>query len=77
MLAKRTYKNQITIPQGVIKAFPGVEYFDVRQRGQEIILKPVTLDTSENLEKIRSKMNQLGMTEKEVEEAVRWARRKS
>ena len=78
MLAKRTYKNQITIPQAVAKEFPGVEYFDVKRRGQEIVLKPVTFNTaSENLERIRNKMSQIGITEKNVEEAVRWARNKS
>ena len=76
MLAKRTYKNQITIPRIVIKDFPGVEYFDVQSRGQEIILKPVFLNTSDNLEKIRDRMNQLGITEKDIEDAVRWARKK-
>ena len=77
MLAKRTYKNQITIPQGVIKDFPGVDYFDVQRRGQEIILKPVSLEGSDHLEQIRKKMAKLGMIEKDLDDAVSWARRKS
>ena len=76
MLAKRTYKNQITIPQGVIKDFPGVEYFDVQRRGEEIVLKPVALQGSENLERTRNKMAKLGITERDIQEAVRWARSK-
>lgn len=77
MLAKRTYKNQITIPQDVIRDFPGVEYFDVQRRGQEIVLKPVALQASENLDRVRAKMAKLGITGKDIEEAVRWARSKS
>ena len=75
MLAKRTYKNQVTIPQAVIKDFPGVEYFDVQKRGQEIVLKPVVVKTSsDRLENIREKMAQLGMTHKDIREAINWAR---
>ncbi len=77
MLAKRTYKNQITIPQNVIRDFPGIDYFDVQKRGQEIVLKPVTFTSSENLERIRDKMARLGITEKDIENAVRWSREKS
>ena len=77
MLAKRTYKNQITIPQNVIRDFPGVEYFDVERRGEEIVLKPVKIDHSANLEQVRSKMEKLGISESDIEYAVRWARGKS
>lgn len=78
MLAKRTYKNQITIPQGVIKAFPGVEYFDVQKRDQEIVLRPVKISSSsEDLEKIRKKISDLGITEKDIEAAVHWARKRN
>ena len=75
MLAKKTYKNQITIPQMVIKDFPGVEYFVVERRGNEIVLKPVTLPDSQNLDQIRKKMDQLGITPKDIEDAVEWARK--
>ena len=77
MLAKRTYKNQITIPQDVIKDFPGVEYFDVERRNQEIVLKPVSLTSSGNLNSVREKMSKLGITEKDIEDAIAWTRRKS
>ena len=38
MLAKRTFKNQITIPKGIIEKFPNVNYFDVTAKKDEIIL---------------------------------------
>jgi len=34
MLAKKTVKNQITLPKAVITRFPGVEYFDVSTDGE-------------------------------------------
>ena len=37
MLAKRTYKNQITLPKDVLKDFPGVEYFDVSAKDGKIL----------------------------------------
>ena len=76
MLAKRTYKNQVTIPKAVIEAFPGIEYFDVHRRGQEIVLRPVEIRSpSEALERIRDKIAALGITGHDIEAAVRWARR--
>ena len=77
MLAKRTYKNQITIPALVIKDFAGVEYFDVQKRGDEIVLKPVVVSARQNLEEFRDKMEKLGITEKDIQDAVRWARKRS
>jgi virulence-associated protein VagC len=41
MLAKRTVKNQITLPKAVADRFPGVEYFEVRAEDDRIILEPV------------------------------------
>ena len=30
MIAKKTSKNQLTLPKKVVERFPDVEYFDVR-----------------------------------------------
>ncbi len=76
MLAKRTYKNQITIPKAVMDAFPGVEYFDVERQQQTIVLRPVDVKPAgAELEKIRAKIRALGLTDHDLEEAVHWARR--
>ncbi len=75
MLAKLTAKNQITIPKDIISRLPDVEYFEVTIRNGAVILKPVKVyDT--DLEGIRRKMKKLGISEKSVSEAVRWARNK-
>ncbi len=41
MLAKRTVKNQITLPKTVIARFGDVEYFDVSTDGESITLRPL------------------------------------
>jgi len=76
MLAKRTYKNQITIPKDVIDEVGDVEYFDVYYRDGEIVLKPVEIGgRGERLARVRQKIKALGMTEKDIDEAIRWARK--
>lgn len=76
MLAKRTFKNQITIPQEVIKDFPGVDYFDVQSQGKSIVLMPVTVREPDHLYVVRRKMKKLGIQEKDIDDAVAWARRR-
>lgn len=76
MLAKRTYKNQITLPKTVMEDFSGVSYFDVSTRGGEIVLKPVDVTPSgERLARVRENIRRLGLSEKDIGDAVRWARK--
>ena len=72
MLAKLTSKNQITLPKALVSKFPGAEYFAVREADGEIILKPVRMHS---LDSVWRKIESLGITEKDVADAVRWARR--
>jgi len=75
MLAKVTARNQITIPKKIMDQLPETHYFDVELKDGLIILKPLAVyDT--DLDKIRSKMKQLGITGDTVREAVEWARKK-
>ena len=39
MLAKKTTKNQITLPKAVITRFKSVDYFDVSTDGKTITLR--------------------------------------
>ena len=78
MLAKLTYKNQLTLPQQVLQEVPKTEYFDVTVRGHEIVLKPVRITAvGEPLAAFRKEMNKLGITQGDIDKAVRWARRTS
>ena len=75
MLAKKTSKNQITLPKEIVKAFPDAEYFDVTIRENTIRLMPVKITpVPSSLARVRDKMEKLGLTEKEVGEAIQWAR---
>ena len=75
MLAKKTSKNQITLPKEIVKAFPDAEYFDVTIRENTIRLMPVRITpVPSSLDRVREKMKKLGLTEKDIGEAIRWAR---
>jgi hypothetical protein len=75
MLAKKTSKNQITIPKRIVDQLPNVSYFNVEFEGGVILLKPIKFyDT--DLQKIRQKMKKLGIKENAVAEAIQWARSK-
>jgi repressor of nif and glnA expression len=75
MLAKKTSKNQITIPKKIVEKVPEVTYFDVEWKAGVIVLKPVRVYPSD-LEQIRAKVKKLGISESTVEEAIKWARAK-
>jgi len=75
MLAKKTSKNQITLPKEIVKAFPDAEYFDVSIRDNTIRLMPVKITPIPwALDSVREKIKKLGLTEKDVGEAIQWAR---
>ncbi|MGD0887509.1 MAG: AbrB/MazE/SpoVT family DNA-binding domain-containing protein [Thermodesulfovibrionales bacterium] len=77
MLAKKTSKNQLTLPKEIVKVFPDSEYFDISVEDRKIILMPVKIIPADvTLEGIRNKMAKLGITEGDVAEAVKWARKK-
>ncbi len=78
MLCKRTYKNQITLPKKIMEEFGDVEYFEVEAQNNKIILKPVEISPIEtaSLSQIRRKISSLGLTEEDIEKAIKWARKK-
>lgn len=74
MLAKKTVKNQITLPKAVVTRFGGVEYFDVSTDGECIILRPLQRSRAEE---VRARLTQLGVDEQDVTAAVSWSREKA
>jgi len=72
MLAKKTVKNQITLPKAVVSRFAGVEYFDVSTDGESIVLRPLQKSRAEE---VRARLAQLGIDEQDVADAVDGARR--
>jgi hypothetical protein len=76
MLAKKTSKNQLTLPRDIVKAFSDVECFDVTADKNRILLVPIKIASADaELESIRDKMKKLAITEADVKEAVTWARK--
>ena len=77
MLAKKTSKNQITLPKAVVRQLPDVQYFDVSVREGEVVLRPAVVSASgDRVKAVRSKMRALGLSEKDVDDAITWARRR-
>jgi hypothetical protein len=74
MLAKKTSKNQITLPKTVVTRFTGVEYFDVSTDGECIVLRPLQRSRAAEA---RARLAQLGIDEQDVADAVAWGRKKA
>jgi hypothetical protein len=75
MLAKKTSKNQVTLPKAIVQQIPDTEYFDVSIQKGAVVLKPVVVSVAgEQLRAVREKVQALGLTEDDVEGAIRWAR---
>jgi len=72
MLAKKTSKNQITLPKSVVTQFPDVDYFDIQEEGGKIILLPVRPNQAEEM---RQRLAELGLGEQDVKDAIAWARK--
>jgi hypothetical protein len=71
VLAKRTSKNQLTLPKAVVEAVGVADYYDVACENGRIVLTPVHPDAAAM---VRSRLAELGITEADVAGAVAWAR---
>jgi len=77
MLVKKTSKNQITLPKEILNQIPETDYFEVKVENGKIVLIPARVIPARiSLETIRQKIRKKGLTEKEIEEAIKWAREK-
>jgi hypothetical protein len=75
MLAKKTSKNQLTLPKRIVEELPDTEYFDVSLQEGAVVLRPVTVaQTGDRLVTVRRKIKELGLTTKDIDSAIRWAR---
>jgi hypothetical protein len=75
MLAKKTSKNQVTLPKAIVQQIPDTEYFDVSIQEGAVLLKPVVISVpGERLLAVQKKVRALGLTEDDVDGAIRWAR---
>jgi hypothetical protein len=74
VLAKKTSKNQITLPKAIVSDFPDVDYFEVSSEDGRIVLVPVRPNQADQ---VRDKLEALGVSEQDVEYAIKSAREKS
>lgn len=72
MLAKLTSKNQITLPKAAVSSVDVAEYFDITVENGRIVLTPVKIQKAQA---VREKLEELGITEQDIEGAIAWARR--
>jgi hypothetical protein len=76
MLARKTSKNQLTLPKEIVAGFPGVDLFDATVEENRIVLTPVKITPlSASLDSIRDKMERLGIGREDVAKAIEWARK--
>jgi len=72
MLAKRTSKNQITLPKAIVRATGASEYYEVSVEEGRIILTPARVQQADA---VRAKLRELGIEESDVGDAIQWARK--
>ena len=74
MLAKKSSKNQITLPKAIVASFEDVAYFDVTTQNGRIILEPIRTKQGDE---VRSRLESLGISETDVDAAIEYARSKT
>ena len=71
MLAKKTSKNQLTLPKAILKTVGDATYFEVSAEDGRIVLTPVRV---QGADAVRKKLELLGITEDDARDAIEWAR---
>ena len=74
MLAKRTSKNQVTLPKAIVQKAGEADYYDVAVQDGKIVLTPVRLQQADA---VRTKLEELGITQDDVGDAIAWARKRA
>ncbi len=71
MRAKLTAKNQLTLPKRAIEMLGPVSHFEVEVQGHRLVLTPARPGAASA---VRRMLDELGLTEADVADAVAWAR---
>ncbi len=74
MLAKKSSKNQITLPKAIMASIGDVDYFDVTLQNGKVILEPVRTRQGDE---VRSRLESLGIRETDIDAAIQYARSKT
>jgi len=77
-----SFKGQITIPKKVrdkLRIAPG-DFILFEERGEEVVLKKARLSPIEEFDRLVAvldkKVKKLGIADEDIEEAIKWARRR-
>jgi hypothetical protein len=71
VVAKRTSKNQLTLPKALVEQTGLADYYDVTCENGRIVLTPLHPGGPSA---VRTRLRELGITEADVADAVSWAR---
>lgn len=71
VVAKRTSKNQLTLPKAVVEQAGQADYYDVTFDSGRIVLTPLHPGGARA---VRARLQELGIREADVSDAVTWAR---
>ena len=72
VVARRTSKNQLTLPKAVVEKAGVADYYDVVCDNGRIVLTPLHPGGAAA---VRSRLAELGLDDVDVADAVDWARR--
>lgn len=73
-MAKRTSKNQVILPKAIVQRVGEADDYDVTVQVGKIVLTPVRLQQADA---VRAKVERLGITQDDVDEAIAWARKRA
>ena len=73
MRAKVTGHNQLSFPEELAWALQGREFFEVSEEFGKLVLTPVAVS---ELDKVRMELANRGITQQDIDDAVKWARGK-
>jgi hypothetical protein len=71
VVAKRTSKNQLTLPKALVEQAGQADYYDVTVDSGRIVLTPLHPGGASA---VRARLQELGIREADVSAAVTWAR---
>ena len=71
MVTRLVDKREVQLPAVVLREFEDVEFFEISSDGMRIVLTPVNTNRADL---VRQKLDLLGLTERDIEDAVEWAR---
>ncbi len=74
MLAKRTSKNQVTLPKAIVQTAGEADYYDGTVQDGKNVLTPVRL---QHAYAVRAKLEDLGITLDDVGDEIAWASKRA